>query len=382
MALTAEHEAFRKSVRTFVEREINPYCDEWEAQGAFPGHELFAKMAAAGFLGLEYDEEYGGQGADATWTAVFGEEIGRIRSFGVSMATSVQTDMATPALHRFGSHELKLRYLKPALEGRMVAAVAVTEPEAGCDVAGIRTKAVRDGDHWVINGAKLYITNAVQADWICTLVRTEPGDTYSGMSQIIIPTDAPGFAISRKLDKLGNRASDTAELSFTDCRVPVANTVGTEGRGFQQQMAQFQPERLVASYLAVGQCTWALEETAAYLKQRTAFGKPLIANQHLQYALAELYADVEMLRQFVYAAAEQASAGDDVTRLATIAKLKAGRLLRRCADAAIQYHGGIGYMEETWTARYFRDSRLCSIAGGGDEVMLRILSRMEGLVAP
>jgi citronellyl-CoA dehydrogenase len=379
MRLTADHDIFRRSVRDFVDRRINPFVDQWELDGMFPAHDLFGEMGRAGLLGITYDPEYGGQGADISFNAVFGEEIGRIRSFGVSMALSVQTDMATPAIHKFGSHELKLKYLKPALAGEMVAAVGVTEPDAGSDVAGIRTRAVRDGDDWVINGSKLYITNGIQADWICLLARTSPGTGYTGMSQIIVPTDSPGFAVSRKLDKLGNRSSDTAELSLVDCRVPVANTVGEEGRGFQQQMAQFQPERLIASFMAVGQCSWALDETIAYVNSRTAFGQPLSANQHIQFTLAEIRADIEMLRALVYRAADLAMEGEDVTYYATIAKLKAGRLLRRTADAAMQFHGGLGYMEEHWTARYFRDSRLCSIGGGADEVMLRILAGMEGI---
>lgn len=379
MRLTAEHEMFRSTVARIVDTEINPYVDEWERTGIFPAHDLFPKLAEAGLFGLEYDPEYGGQGADATFTVLMAEELGRSRSFGVPMAIAVQTDMATPALHRFGSDELKRRFLVPAIRGEQVAAVAVTEPDAGSDVAAIRTRAARDGDEWVIDGTKTFITNGTQADWICVLARTAPGPGYSGMSQIIVPTDSPGFGISRKLDKLGNRASDTAELAFMTCRVPVANTVGEIGRGFQQQMAQFQPERLIGSALAVGQCTWALEETIAYVRDRHVFGEPLAANPHVQYKLAELSAEVEMLRQFVYTTADSAAAGHDVTRFATIAKLKAGRLVRRIADECLQLFGGLGYMEENWTARYFRDSRLLSIGGGADEVMLRVLARVDGI---
>jgi citronellyl-CoA dehydrogenase len=374
--LTDEHEAFRKSVRSFVEREIEPHVDHWESEGAFPAHELFPKLGRAGFLGLEYDPSYGGQGADHSFTVVLGEELGRIGCGGVPMAIAVQTDMATPSLHRFGSEELKQRYLAPAIAGEAVVSIAVTEPDAGSDVAAIRTRAVADGDEWVIDGTKLYITNGVQADWLCLLVRTSGDGGYSGMSQIVVPTSTPGVEVSRKLDELGNRSSDTAELSFSGVRVPLGNMIGELGQGFFQQMDQFQHERLIAAYMAVGGMTRALERTIAYLKQRQAFGAPLLENQYIAYRLAELDAELDLLREYNYACAERMIRHEDVTRQASIAKLVAGRLQRSIADWCIQFHGGIGYMEETWTARYFRDSRLLSIGGGADEVMLRILSRM------
>jgi citronellyl-CoA dehydrogenase len=373
--LTEEHEAFRTSVRSFVEREIEPHVDDWERAGSFPGHKLFRKLGRAGFLGIEYDPAYGGQGADHSFTVVLGEELGRIGCGGVPMAIAVQTDMATPSLHRFGSEDLKKRFLAPAIAGEVVVSIAVTEPDAGSDVAAIATRAVVDGDEWVIDGSKLYITNGVQADWLCLLVRTSGDGGYTGMSQIIVPTATPGVAVSRKLDKLGNRSSDTAELSFTDVRVPLANTIGEVGRGFFQQMDQFQHERLIAAYLAVGGMTRALERTVAYVKERRAFGAPLFDNQYLAYRLAELDAELDVLREYNYACAEKMVANEDVIRQASIAKLVAGRLQRQVADTCMQFHGGIGYMEETWTARYFRDSRLLSIGGGADEVMLRILSR-------
>jgi citronellyl-CoA dehydrogenase len=294
------------------------------------------------------------------------------------MAITVQTDMATPALHRFGSDDLKRTYLVPALRGDMVASIAVTEPDAGSDVAGLRTRAQRDGDEWVINGTKLYITNGTQADWICLLARTSDEGGYRGMTLIVVPTSTPGFSVSRKLNKLGNWSSDTAELSFVDVRVPVTNTIGEVGRGFQQQMLQFQNERMIAAYTAVGGMKRAIEKTIEYLRQREVFGQPLIANQHIQFTIAELAADVEMLRHYNYACAEAYLRGEDTTQFASIAKLKAGRLARRVADTCLQFHGGIGYMEETWTARYFRDSRLLSIGGGADEVMLRVLARLGG----
>jgi citronellyl-CoA dehydrogenase len=381
VVFTEEHEMFRATVRDFVESEIEPYAEQWESDGIFPAHELFAKMGKLGLLGVTYDPEFGGGGGDVLYSAILGEELGRMSCLGVAMAISVQTDMATPSLHRFGSRELKERYLRPAIAGEHVTAIAVTEPDAGSDVAGLRTRAVRDGDEWVINGTKLYITSGTQADWMCLLARTSDDGGAQGMSQIVVPTDVSGFSVSRKLDKLGMRSSDTAELVFEDVRVPVANTIGTEGRGFQQQMQQFQDERMIAAYQMVGAMEGALAKTKAYLLERKAFGKPLLANQHLSYELADLASEVEVLKHFNYAAAEAATAGQDITRFATIAKLRSGRLARKVADICLQFHGGIGSMEETWTARFFRDTRLWSIGGGADEVMLRTLARSDGYLA-
>ncbi|MGB2857097.1 MAG: acyl-CoA dehydrogenase family protein [Candidatus Microthrix parvicella] len=378
ITFTDEHELFRSTVRGFVETDINPHVDEWETAGTFSARELFTKMGALGLLGLEYDEVVGGGGADHLYTLILFEELGRSESMGIPMAIGVQTDMATPALAAFGSAELKQQYLVPAITGEAVAAIAVTEPDAGSDVAALTTRAVRDGDDWIISGAKLYITNGTQADWLCALVRTSDEGGSRGVSQIVIPTDVAGFSVARKLDKLGMRGSDTAELVFDEVRVPVANTIGEIGRGFPQQMQQFQNERLVASYQAVGAMEHALERTRDYLHQRQAFGAPLSANQYPQFTLAELTAEMEMVRSLNYRAAAAMIAGEDVTRLATIAKLTSARSLRRVADWCLQFHGGIGFMEETWTARFFRDARLWSIGGGADEVMLRQLARMDG----
>jgi citronellyl-CoA dehydrogenase len=375
---TDEHQIFRKTLRDLFEREIEPHVDAWEAARTFPAHELFPKLGAVGLLGLEYDTAYGGMGADHSFTVVAGEEMGRISCGGIPMAMAVQMSMATPALARYGSDELKAKYLAPAIRGELVASIAVTEPDAGSDVAGIRTRAVRDGDEWVINGAKLYITTGTQSDWLCLLARTSDEPGYRGMSLIVVPTAINGVVVSRKLEKLGMWSSDTAELSFSDVRVPVSNTIGEIGRGFQQQMVQFQAERLITMYKQVGAIEQALGRTRAYLVERQAFGQPLMANQHLQFALAELSARHDMLKHYARAAADAVLRGEDATRFATIGKLMGSRLQREVADAAVQYHGGIGYMDETWTSRYFRDTRLDSIGAGADEVMLRILARMDG----
>ncbi len=378
---TDEHRLFRKTLRDLFEREIEPHVEEWEAARTFPAHELFPKLGAVGLFGLEYDEAYGGMGADHTFTLVAAEEMGRISCGGVPMAIAVQMSMSTPALARYGSPELKERYLAPAIRGEVVTSIAVTEPDAGSDVAGIRTRAVRDGDEWVINGSKLYITNGTQADWLCLLARTSDDPGSRGMSLIVVPTDVAGVAVSRKLEKLGMWSSDTAELSFTDVRVPLSNTIGEIGRGFQQQMVQFQAERLTTFYKQVGSIELALERTKAYLRERRAFGAPLMANQYPQFVLAELGARHDVLKHYARTTAEAVVQGEDATRYATIGKLLGSRLQREVADWAVQFHGGMGYMDENWTSRYFRDTRLDSIGAGADEVMLRILARMDGYTA-
>ena len=380
MVETDEHLLFRKTLRDLFEREIEPHVEEWEAARTFPAHELFPKLGAVGLFGLEYDEAYGGMGADHTFTLVAAEEMGRISCGGVPMAIAVQMSMSTPALARYGSPELKERYLAPAIRGEVVTSIAVTEPDAGSDVAGIRTRAVRDGDEWVINGSKLYITNGTQADWLCLLARTSDDPGSRGMSLIVVPTEVDGVAVSRKLEKLGMWSSDTAELSFTDVRVPLSNTIGEIGRGFQQQMVQFQAERLTTFYKQVGSIELALERTKAYLRERRAFGAPLLANQYPQFVLAELSARHDVLKHYARTTAEAVVQGEDATRYATIGKLLGSRLQREVADWAVQFHGGMGYMDENWTSRYFRDTRLDSIGAGADEIMLRILARMDGYV--
>ena len=379
MRLSDEHELFRQTIRRFVEEEINPHADAWEEAGTFPAHDLFRKLGALGALGLSYPEAYGGMALDPWYGVVFAEEIGRADCYGVPMAIAVQTDMCTPALAEFGSHDLKVRFLAPAIRGETVGAIAVSEPDAGSDVAGIRTRAERDGDDWLVTGSKLYITNGTQADWVCALVRTSPGEGYRGMSLVIVPTNAAGFGVSRKLRKLGNLSSDTAELTFDRVRVPVANTVGEEGKGFYLQMRQFQRERIVACIMAYTQCEKAIRMTVSYLRDRHAFGKPLLSNQAIQFRLAELLTEVEHLRQMTHHCVERAAAGEDVTRSTSMAKLKAGRLSREVMDACLQYHGGMGYMAESLISRMYRDARLLSIGAGADEVMLGIIAKLDGL---
>ena len=378
MQWTEEHHALRETVRDLVEKEVQPHVDAWERAGCFPAHELFGKLGAAGLLGLEYEEEYGGGGVDHSFSVVVAEELGRIDCAAVPMAIAVQTGMATPSLAALGTPAQKREFLAPAIAGTAVCSIAVSEAGAGSDVAGIRTRARRDGDEWVVDGSKMWITNGTQADWVCLLARTSEEGGHRGMSQLLVRTDTPGFTVSRRLDKLGNHASDTAELAFTEMRVPVRNTLGEIGRGFQQQMAQFVVERMVACYGQVTALQQALDRTRDYLRERHVFGRPVIANQHVAFRLAELAAELDLARHYNYAMAQAYVRGEDVTRMATIGKLKLGRLSREVADTCLQYHGGAGYLEDTWTARFFRDRRLTSIGGGADEVMLQVLAGIDG----
>ena len=386
MRLTDEHEAFRMMVRRFVTERLNPRIPQWEADGMMPLHDIFSEMAQLGLVGLEYDPAYGGQGAEHIYTQILAEELGRSDHGALPMALGVQVCMATPSLAHYGTEEQKQQWLAPALQGRYVASIAVSEPDAGSDVANLRTRAVRDGDEWVINGTKTWITNSIQGDWMCLLTRTsERGEQastgYAGMSQIIVPTDAPGFSSVKIPDKLGMRASDTGTLTFEDCRVPVGNTIGQIGRGFQQQMAQFVVERMWGAYCVIGACDRALERTKDYCHERRIFGKPIAGHQYVSFRLAELAAEVDLLRHYHRSIVEAYQAGDDVTRQATIAKLKAGRLVREVADWCLQFHGGMGYVEDNWPARFMRDNRLTSIGGGADEVMLQVLARLDGFSA-
>ena len=377
---TSEHEMFRQSIRRFVEQEINPHADEWEEAGIFPAHDLFKKMGDLGFLGLTYPEEYGGLGLDFWYTVILCEELGRADCSGVPMGITVHTDMCTPALAHYGSPELKRQFLEPAIHGDMVGCIGVTEPDAGSDVASIRTRAVADGDDWVITGRKLYITNGTQADWVCLLARTSDEGGYRGMSLIVVPTNSPGFSVSRKLRKLGNHSSDTAELVLDGVRVPKSNTIGPEGMGFMLQMQQFQRERLVGAITSYAGMERTVRETIVYCQQRQTFGQPLINNQVIHFRLVELLTEIEMLKQFCYSAVRKMVAGEDITREASMAKLKAGRLGREVADSCLQYYGGMGYMEETRISRVFRDSRLLSIGGGADEIMIGIIAKLEGIL--
>jgi citronellyl-CoA dehydrogenase len=375
-----EHEALRQLVRKFVESEINPHAEAWEEAGIFPAHELFKKMGGLGLLGLTYPEKYGGGGIDYWYQTVFLEEIGRSESAGAALGISVQTDMATPALAENGTEAQKEKFLKPAIAGDAVFSIAVSEPDAGSDVASIRTRAVADGDDYIINGSKMWITNGTQADYLTLLARTSDERGFRGMSLIIVPTDTRGFSVSRKIEKLGYRSSDTAVLSFDNMRVPQANRIGPEGMGFLLQMRQFQIERLAGAISTTAMMDKVIRQTIEYCRERETFGRPLINNQWIHFKLCELLTEVEALRQLNYHCVRTLVAGEDMTREASMAKLKAGRLAREVTDTCLQFHGGMGYAEEYPMARYFRDARLISIGGGADEIMLGIIAKYENIL--
>ncbi|MCO5129996.1 MAG: acyl-CoA dehydrogenase family protein [Xanthobacteraceae bacterium] len=378
MLFTADHDEPRRILQRFIANEVNPYVDQWEADGIFPAHELFKKLGNLGFLGLNKPVEFGGQGLDYSYALMMAEELGHIRCGGVPMAIGVQTDMATPALAKFGSDAVRREFLAPAIAGDMVACIGVSEPGAGSDVASIKTNARSDGDDYVINGGKLWITNGTQADWICLLANTSDGAAHRNKSLICVPMKAKGVNVARKLDKMGMRSSDTAQIFFEDVRVPKRNRIGEEGKGFTYQMIQFQEERLWGAAAGLKRHEATIADTIEYTRNRMAFGQSILDNQVVHFRLAELQTEVELLRSLIYRAGEALVAGEDVTRLATMAKLRAGRLNREVPDACLQYWGGMGFMNETLVSRSYRDGRLTSIGGGADEVMLTILCKMMG----
>src|SRR5262245_11543389 len=369
---TPEHESFRQTVRKFVETDLAPRAREFDQMGRID-KKLYRKMGELGMLGICYDPKWGGGGLDWSFTAVMYEELVRADNAGVVMGISVQTDMATPSLHQFGTDDLRRRYLTPAIKGEMVASIAVTEPDAGSDVAAIKTRAVRDGDHWVLNGSKIYITNTANADWMCLLAVTDPTAGYGGFSQIVVPTDAPGFSY-RLLDKIGNWGSDTGLIFPEDVRVPVANPIGQVGRGFQQQMMQFQDERLVAcvtSY-AGSQVLW--EKTRKYCEDRKLFGGRLVDMQVTKFKLVEMLTQITAARELTHECIRKRMRNEDATLEISMGKLFCGRTSRAVADECIQLHGGFGYMKESPAGRAFVDTRLISI--GSDETMIHYMAKM------
>jgi citronellyl-CoA dehydrogenase len=380
MHLSDEHEEIRRSVRRFIDTEINPYVDEWEAAGAFPAHALFRKMGTRGYLGINKPAQYGGLGLDYTHQLVFIESLGHIKCGGVPMAIGVQTDMATPALARFGSEALAREFLEPAIRGEYVACVGISEVGAGSDVAAIRTTARKDGGDYVIDGGKMWITNGTQADWMCLLANTSDAPPHRNKSLIIVPMKTKGVTVARKLDKLGMRSSDTAQIFFEGVRVPQRHCIGEEGKGFTYQMLQFQEERLWSAAASLNAMERMLEEAIDYTGQRRAFGQSVLDNQVVHFRLAELRTEVEALRALTYRAAGLMLKGEDETTLASMAKLKSGRLLREIADSCLQYYGGMGFMSETPISRDYRDSRLWSIGAGTDEIMLSIICKRLGIL--
>jgi len=378
MLFTEEHEAIRNSTARLIDQEINPYVDQWEKDGIFPAHELFRKMGDLGLLGIAKPVEYGGLGLDYSYQIAFTEELGRIGCGGVAMAIGVQTDMATPALAVHGSDALREKYLTRAISGEWVSSIAVSEPGAGSDVASLKTTATRDGDDYLISGSKMWITNATQADFLCLLANTGEGAPHRNKSLIIVPTGIAGISISEPLDKLGMRSSDTAQIFLDNVRVPCSNLVGEEGMGFVYQMQQFQEERLHGAAAILKSLESCIRETIDYTRARKVFQRPILENQVVHFRLAELQTEIESLRALIYQAVEEYIDGQDVTMKASMAKLKAGRLGREVTDACLQYWGGMGYMWDNPVSRAYRDSRLASIGGGADEIMLGIICKYMG----
>ena len=377
MQLTEQHLEIQRTLENFIDKEINPYIEQWEQDGFTPLHDIMKKMGTLGLLGIDKPEAYGGLGLDYSYTMIANETLGQIECGGVKLGIDVQTSMATPALARFGSDELREQFLAPAIAGDAVCSIAVSEVSGGSDVAAIKTTATKDGDDYIINGSKMWITNSTQADWICLLVNTSDDSIHKNKSLIIVPTNLPGFSLGNKLDKLGMRSSDTAQVFLDNVRVPQRYLVGEEGMGFIYQMMQFQEERL-STISCVRSLDRAVQQTIAYCSERKAFGKPLIENQVIHFRLAELQTEIEALRALFYRATDLYIAGEDVTQLASMAKLKAGRLTREVADSCLQYWGGMGFMWDNPVSRLYRDGRLVSIGGGTDETMLSIIAKGMG----
>lgn len=375
---TEEHVEVRKMIRKFVEKEITPYIDEWEEQGEFP-LAILRRMGELGLLGLSYPEKVGGQGGDYFMSLILAEEMSRCGAGGLPMAISVQIGMATPPILEFGTKEQQERYLLPAIRGEKLAALGITEPNHGSDVASIETKAVRDGDGWVINGRKTFITNGPRADFILLVTRTSPGKGYKGISLFLVETDCPGFSVSRKLEKVGMRSSDTAELILEDVRVPHDCLLGEEGKGFYHIMWELQGERMIAAAGAIGMAQYAYELALEYARTRQTFGKPIGSHQVIGHLLATMATQIEAARQLTYATAYRFSQGEIELKQISMAKLEATRVACWVADRALQIFGGNGYMDENPIQRIWRDTRLYRIGGGTDEIMKEIIAKEMGL---
>jgi acyl-CoA dehydrogenase len=378
---TQEHEMLRKSVRAFVEKEVAPRVDEWEAAGQIP-KTFWRRLGELGFLGLEFPVEFGGAGGDFLASVVLGEEMARCRSGGVAFSVLVHTDMSSPWLTRFGNGAQKAKYLPGIIKGEIVCALGITEPSTGSDMANLATRAVRHGDHYLLTGSKIFITNGVYGDLYFVAARTGAGSAdrrHGGISMFLVERGLPGFTVSRKLDKMGMRASDTAELAFHDCPVPAENLLGAEGRGFQQLASGLQRERIMAGVLALSGAAQALEDSMAYIRERHAFDGPLSAKQALRHRVADMATEIEAARALLYRAVQLYNDGDDCVTEVSMAKLFATEVANRVAYQAVQLHGGYGYMREFPVERFFRDVRLWTIASGTSEIMKEIIAKRLAL---
>jgi acyl-CoA dehydrogenase len=377
LPFTDEHEMLRRTVRAFVEKEVAPQVDAWEEAGRIP-REFWRRLGELGLLGLEFPPEYGGGGGDFLSSVVLGEEMARCRSGGVAFSVLVHTDMSSPWLTRYGTPAQKQAYLPGIVRGETVCALGITEPGTGSDMAGVTTRAVRDGDRYFLTGSKMFITNGVHGDLYFVAARTGPGTPdrrHAGISMLLVERGTPGFTVSRRLDKMGMRASDTAELSFQECPVPAANLLGEEGRGFHQLAAGLQRERIMAAVLALSGAAQALDDTTAYLRERQAFDGPLAGKPVLRHRVADMATEIEAARHLVYHAAALYTAGQECVTPVSMAKLFATEVANRVAYQAVQLHGGYGYMREFPVERFFRDVRLWPIASGTSEIMREIIAK-------
>jgi alkylation response protein AidB-like acyl-CoA dehydrogenase len=374
---TDEHQQLRESISAFAQRELAPHAEEWE-ETTFPDS-VFRRMGAIGLLGLDKPEEYGGQGGDYYSAIVLAEEIHHSRSCGLALGIAVQTDMAMPPIVEFGSEEQKQQWLVPAIAGEAILALGISEPDAGSDVSGIKTRAVRDGDGYIVNGSKTYVTNGHRADVIVLLAKSTAANGEEGFTLLLVPMDAPGVVRERRLEKLGHHASDTALLAFGDVRVPASTVLGEPGRGFQQIMWQLQGERLIAAASSLSAARLVFEDTLRYAQERHAFGRPIGSFQTTRHRFAEMGMRIESGRQMVYATAWRVANGDYPVREISMAKVLAAQTAFETVDRCLQIHGGAGYMKEYGIERVWRDLRLHRIGGGTDEILLDVIGRSYGL---
>jgi len=375
---TEEHEQLREAIRRFVDTELAPRAHEWEDERWFP-NDVFTRLAELGWLGLKYPEEYGGEGGDYVHDAVFTEELSRCGSGGLAAGIGAHIGIATPPIWKFGTEDQKQRYLAPAIRGQKIAALGITEPDAGSDVASIRTLARKVDGGYVVNGSKTFITNGVRADFVVTAVKTTDEGGHHGISFLVLEKEMEGYSVSRKLDKMGWHASDTGELAFQDVFVPEENLLGEENKGFYLIMANFQWERLLMSLGAVGAMQRLLERTIEYAKERTTFGRPIAGHQAIRHKITDMAVKLERGRAVTYNALRLFTEGHDAIKEVTAAKLITQRDCFDVADEAVQIHGGAGYMKEYDVERAARDARLGPIGGGTDEIMREILAKQLGL---
>ncbi|HLQ62988.1 MAG TPA: acyl-CoA dehydrogenase family protein [Candidatus Acidoferrales bacterium] len=377
MYFTDAHEELRQHIRRFLEKEVKPHLEEWE-RTLFPDS-ILARFGELGFLGLRYPPEYGGQGGDYFSAVVLAEEMARAGSGGLGMAVHVQSEMATPPIFKFGTEEQKQRFLVPAIQGTAIAAIAMTEPDAGSDLAGIQTVARQASDGYVINGRKIFITNGARAHWVLVVTKTDRERGHKGYNLIVVEKGTPGFTVTRTLEKLGMHSSDTAELLFEDCRVPAGNLIGEPGDGFKDLMWELQGERMIAAVGAIAGAERIVDYAMEYARNRQAFGKPISQHQVIRHRLVDMGTKVASVKAFVYETARRWGEGEYPVREITQAKLLATQVAVEVADDAIQVLGGHGYMREFPVERAWRDARLARIGAGTDEIMKEIIAKTYGL---